>query len=152
MIDSFKGGDYDFLSNFHYVPVYLEGFLYRSVEHAYVAAKTEDIELRKQIAVCSSPGLVKKMGRSLTLRRDWDSIRIPVMRGLIRQKFSPFDHHDLAMKLIETFPHELVEGNWWGDKFWGVCKGEGENNLGKLLMNRRSKLLALRYEYNGDNL
>lgn len=32
------------------------------------------------------------------------------------------------------------EGNTWGDKFWGVCDGEGENHLGKLLMEVRAEL------------
>jgi hypothetical protein len=34
----------------------------------------------------------------------------------------------------------LIEGNTWGDTFWGVCNGVGENNLGKTLMNVREIL------------
>lgn len=36
----------------------------------------------------------------------------------------------------------LVEGNNWHDKFWGVCGGEGENHLGKMLMHIRERLTA----------
>lgn len=35
---------------------------------------------------------------------------------------------------------ELVEGNWWGDRFWGVCDGVGENRLGRCLMEVRKEL------------
>lgn len=36
----------------------------------------------------------------------------------------------------------IQEGNYWGDTFWGVDlkKREGENNLGKLVMEIREKL------------
>lgn len=37
---------------------------------------------------------------------------------------------------------ELIEGNNWGDTFWGVCNGRGENMLGKLLMEIRDYLRA----------
>lgn len=30
--------------------------------------------------------------------------------------------------------------NTWGDKVWGVCNGEGENRLGKILMRIRSEI------------
>jgi predicted NAD-dependent protein-ADP-ribosyltransferase YbiA (DUF1768 family) len=59
------------------------------------------------------------------------------METLLRQKFA---HPELRAKLKETNDAELVEGNWWGDRFWGVCRGEGENHLGKLLMKIRAEL------------
>ena len=34
----------------------------------------------------------------------------------------------------------LEEGNNWGDKVWGTVNGEGENNLGKILMRVRKEL------------
>ena len=46
----------------------------------------------------------------------------------------------LAKWLIETGDEILVEGNTWNDKFWGVCNGEGANNLGKILMAIRTEL------------
>ena len=44
--------------------------------------------------------------------------------------------------LIETGDAHLQEGNTRGDKFWGVYleTGEGEYNLGKLIMEIRKKL------------
>lgn len=34
----------------------------------------------------------------------------------------------------------LIEGNDWGDTFWGMVDGEGENNLGKILMRVREEI------------
>lgn len=49
-----------------------------------------------------------------------------------------FAEPGLQAKLLETGNEELVEGNYWGDTFWGVCRGRGENHLGKLLMKVRT--------------
>jgi hypothetical protein len=56
------------------------------------------------------------------------------MRGFLIQKFSD---KVLMVKLLATGEEELVAGNWWKDKFWGVCDGEGQNHLGLLLMELR---------------
>ena len=45
-----------------------------------------------------------------------------------------FRHPVLKDQLLATGDVELIEGNDWGDEFWGVCCGKGSNNLGKLLM------------------
>lgn len=37
---------------------------------------------------------------------------------------------------------EIVEENSWRDTYWGVCKGVGENHLGKILMKIRDELIA----------
>jgi hypothetical protein len=71
------------------------------------------------------------------LRADWEDIRLEVMLNLLRQKFAPGS--ELRTKLETTTPHELVEGNTWGDTFWGVCNGVGQNNLGRLLMQVRDE-------------
>ena len=42
--------------------------------------------------------------------------------------------------LLATDDMEIIEGNVWGDTFWGVCDGKGENNLGKVLMEVRQHL------------
>lgn len=51
-----------------------------------------------------------------------------------------FRNPELRDKLVATGDAEIVEGNWWGDKFWGVCRGVGENHLGKILMRIRTEL------------
>ena len=59
------------------------------------------------------------------------------MRELLRQKFA---HPDLRRLLLATGDAELVEGNTWGDTFWGTVDGKGENHLGKILTRIRTEL------------
>jgi predicted NAD-dependent protein-ADP-ribosyltransferase YbiA (DUF1768 family) len=59
------------------------------------------------------------------------------MEELVRRKFAD---PELAEKLLATGDEELVEGNTWNDRFWGVCRGEGRNELGKILMRVRAEL------------
>lgn len=137
VIDKFFG-EYRFLSNFYLSVVEFEGYTYPSIEHAYQAAKTHDPLIREKIREDDNPSRAKLIGKRLELRPGWDSIRIIIMEDLVRQKFTKHEH--LKKKLLDTGNAELIEGNWWGDTFWGVCKGKGENNLGKLLMKIRQEL------------
>ena len=61
------------------------------------------------------------------------------MTNCLEQKFNIEPY---KTKLIETGNKYIQEGNRWNDKFWGVClkTNQGENNLGKLIMNIRAKL------------
>jgi hypothetical protein len=136
-ITSFFGG-YRFLSNFWPARVRLDGdpFLYPTVEHAYQAAKT-DLRSRAALHSARTPVEAKRQGRTLLLLPDWESRRLTVMRELLRQKFA---HPDLRRLLLATGDAELVEGNTWGDTFWGVCKGCGQNHLGRQLMAIRAEI------------
>jgi N-glycosidase YbiA len=134
MINSFSG-EYRFLSNFYPSPVEYEGVTYASVEHAYQAAKTLDPSERACFAENITAGLAKRLGRSVSIRPDWEEIKIDVMYDLVGKKFQ---NQDLKTRLLETGSRELVEGNYWGDTFWGVCRGVGKNHLGKILMMVRS--------------
>lgn len=126
-------GDERFLSNFWPCAVGLDGDEYPSIEHAYQAAKAAKAEDRK---VFQSPqmtaGQAKRAGRTLEIRADWEQVKVKVMRDLIQQKFK-FGSF-LGGKLSELWDWHIEEGNTWGDTFWGVCRGRGENHLGKLLM------------------
>lgn len=138
MISEFKG-KYRFLSNFYPVTITTDdGLIYPSVEHAYQASKTFDMGERFKISELPTPGLAKKAGKSVKLREDWDKIKLDVMYNLCFKKF--VYNADLRHALLETENEELVEGNYWGDTFWGVCRGEGENHLGKILMEIRESL------------
>jgi ribA/ribD-fused uncharacterized protein len=132
--NEFRGG-YRFLSNFYLCPIVFEGDLYASVEHAFQAAKTLDPAERKTVRLCVKPGDAKRAGRKVKKRDDWDDIRVSVMRELLYQKFNS---SPLRQRLLNTGIAELIEGNDWGDVFWGVCRGRGENWLGKLLMEVRA--------------
>ena len=69
------------------------------------------------------------------IRGDWDKVKVATMHVLVWQKF--VDHMDLLEKLLATDNAELIEGNQWGDRFWGVCREQGENHLGRILMEVR---------------
>ena len=133
-------GAFRFLSNFFPSPVEFEGLTYATVEHAFQAAKTVNPVERERIQRCSTPGAAKRLGREVVLRPEWERIRLGVMKELVRQKFT----HDprLRAQLLKTYPHPLVEENTWGDRFWGVCGGVGENHLGRILMEVRAGLRA----------
>lgn len=136
MVNNFRG-EYSFLSNFYFASVHMDGMLYSTVEHAFQAAKTLCPKERKEIALAKTPAIAKKLGKGVTLRPDWNDCRLEIMEKLIEEKFK---HPHLKRKLLETGETTLVEGNYWGDVFWGVCRGEGENHLGKILMRVREKL------------
>ncbi|USM11550.1 swarming motility protein [Citromicrobium phage vB_CbaS-RXM] len=135
-------GRYRFLSNFHPVRrgVYLDGFRYPTVEHAYQAAKTLCPVERAEICHAKTPGEAKRLGREVTIRENWAVHRLCSMEGLLRQKFAPRTY--LAGQLKNTGTKKIVEGNTWGDTFWGRCNGKGHNHLGELLMEIRQDLIT----------
>lgn len=138
-------GENRWLSNFWPCTIKLDTDFYHSVEHAYVAAKTIHSHERLAVRFAKTAGDAKRMGRSITIRENWDNLKLNYMHGFIEQKFS--EGSELAGKLIATGSCLIVEGNTWGDRFWGVCGGEGANNLGVLIMDRRKYLTeALRIE------
>ena len=136
MIDKFRG-NYWFLSNFYESPIEEENITYPTVEHYFQAQKTLNREEKLKIAKASKPAKAKKMGRKVNLRKDWEDVKIQVMENGLRLKFQD---PTLRKKLLATEDEELVEGNPWGDRYWGVCNGSGKNKLGKLLMKIRKEL------------
>lgn len=138
-ISSFQG-EYRFLSNFYPATVNYQGIAYPTVEHAYQSAKTLDMNERRRIASLATPSEAKRAGRALKLRSDWEAVKLDVMEDCVRAKFS--QSADLRQRLLATGAAELIEGNSWGDQFWGVCDGKGENHLGRILMKVRSNLTS----------
>ena len=135
-IDSFEG-EFRFLSNFYPSRIKFEDAVYESVEHAFQAAKTLDKAERAEVRAAPSPGKAKRLGRKVTLREDWEKVKVPIMWKLVEKKFlAP----ELAEKLVATGDAELIEGNIWRDTFWGVCDGVGKNNLGLILMAVRTDI------------
>lgn len=136
-------GRYRWLSNFWPAIVCLDNMKCSTVEHGYQAgAKTFDLDWRVYIISAPTPGSAKKRAREIPFehqRRASDIVKIEIMRDLLRQKFQ---HAELKRKLLDTGDRELIEGNVWGDTFWGVCGGRGQNRLGKLLMEIRAEIVA----------
>lgn len=132
-------GCYRFLSNFYPSMIKgIDGEIYITVEHAYQAAKCKHERDALRIRRTLSPGVVKRMVKRMTKKEDWLMKRQLYMCVLVSAKFKDIQH--LKEKLLATGNAELIEGNHWGDRYWGVCHGKGENNLGKILMLVREEL------------
>lgn len=129
-VDKFTG-PFMFLSNF-----YMSKGI--SVEHVYQASKTFNLDWVHRILQAPGPADAKALGRKCPLREDWDEIKLTVMETLLLIKFSD---PELRQRLMETRGMELIEGNNWGDKYWGMVYDDGllqgQNHLGKLLMKIR---------------
>jgi ribA/ribD-fused uncharacterized protein len=144
----FFRGEYRFLSNFFPCEVFADWHYsdkvgsFRvscpSVEHAYQAMKADKREDFEMICAPQSPGQAKRLGRTVRARPGWEADRVWRMEHLLQQKFAR--NSPLGKKLLATGDADLVEGNAWGDVYWGVCRGQGENHLGKILMKIRGDL------------
>ena len=153
MINKFDG-EYRFLSNFYPSVIEYKGIVYPTNEHFYVAMKINDPQVidgknlevndaREYIATIPTAGQVKRVGRTLSVRKDWDDIKIKVMQYGVRQKFKKSE--SLKEMLLSTGDEELVEGNYWHDNFFGSCTCEkcgnkGLNHLGEILMMVRDEI------------
>jgi ribA/ribD-fused uncharacterized protein len=162
-IRSFSG-DHAFLSNFYPSPLTFrltdaenpDGvyFTAPTVEHAFQAMKLRPDNFSRltetaRILRAATPGNAKKLGRVIPLREDWDSVKDNVMLWLLNKKFSPWDNPGLSDLLVATGDALLIEGNTWGDTYWGVDSGtgEGQNRLGELLMQVRDSIIESRGQH-----
>lgn len=138
MIREFQG-EYRWLSNFAPVKIVLDDMEFPSVEHAYMSAKCERISWKVFCMETIRPGEVKKKSRGIELVKNWEEIKLEVMALCLLQKFAQEPYRSL---LIATGNKIIQEGNYWNDKFWGVClkTNKGENNLGKLIMQVRDTI------------
>ena len=136
-------GDCFFLSNFcNCGEFWWEFYPYRNAEAAFQSAKCQNDEDRN--AFCHlDPEEAKRRGRKVELRHDWEQIKDDIMAAVVHEKF--FQSESLARKLMATGDAELIEGNTWGDAYWGVDLHTmtGQNRLGKILMGVRDELNAI---------
>ena len=135
-------GQLRFLSNFAPSLLPYEGEVYPTVEHAFQAAKTNDPEEKIAIREANTPGLAKRLGRRVSLRPDWEQVKVQIMTDLVRLKF---EDPGLREQLIGTGDAFLSEVNTHGDTTWGQVRASGgilvgENLLGKILMKFRSEI------------
>lgn len=136
-----QGYQHSPLSNFHLGDLLISNQIWASMEAYYQGMKTLITEEREAIRLAPTPGEAKKLGRRCHLRPNWEEIKLPVMRFGLRHKFVPANSE--GTYLLNTGDALLIEGNDWGDKFWGCVDGLGENWLGMLLMGRRAELRYL---------
>jgi ribA/ribD-fused uncharacterized protein len=128
----------NWFSNMTPVSITIFGITYKSVENYYQAMKTLDVEKRQLIADMY-PSKAKMFGRTLTIREDWDRVKLDVMKAGLLLKFQKYPH---KQQLLDTGNDMIIEWNNWNDTFWGVSitNNMGNNYLGLLLMQVRDEL------------
>lgn len=137
-------GAHAFLSNFYESKMEIDQgptnppVIVKTVEHAYQALKAKTKDECDWVLASSTPGIAKRRGQKVDAWDNWDDMKDDIMLELLRTKF--FFNDDMKARLLATGDARLVEGNTWGDRYWGVCRGEGENMLGMLLMQVRNEL------------
>lgn len=137
-------GKYDFLSNMYSATFEWDGRTYRNSEAAFQSAKSLDPSVRDEFSEMAGV-VAKREGKKVNLRGDWENVKDDIMEEVVRAKFS--QNPDLLQRLVDTGDMELIEGNRWHDKYWGVdlMSGVGENHLGIILMKIRSELGGAEY-------
>lgn len=138
------GDEFGAFSNFAPYPILIEGERWPTTEHYFQAQKFDDKKYRATIRAAHSPMLAARMGRDRKqkLRRDWESVKVGVMRTAVLAKFS--QHEDLRMLLLSTGDATIVE-HTDNDAYWGDGgDGSGKNMLGRILMDVRALLRAAR--------
>lgn len=137
-----SSSDARFLSNFYPSPFEWKGYSWKTVEHAYQAAKSVDSSDLERFSKMDSPAVAKAEGRSIeNIRPDWEDVKYSIMQEFVELKFR--NNPDLAKMLLDTKDAILEEGNHWKDTTWGICppdSGNGKNWLGIILMDVREKL------------
>jgi ribA/ribD-fused uncharacterized protein len=127
-------------SNFAPYPITLGGERWPTSEHYFQAQKFEDSAYRQKIRTANSPMVAARLGRDRTqkLRRDWESVKVDIMRAAVLAKFT--QHEELRSLLHSTGEAKIVE-HTENDAYWGDGgDGSGKNMLGQILMQVRKSL------------
>ena len=131
-------GNYSFLSNFYPCIIRYKDRMFKCSEAAFMSEKTLD-ESQKDLISNMNASESKKFGRKVELRADWEKVRCEIMKEVLTEKFK--QNPILLNKLKQTGDKEIVEANYWNDRFWGCDPdGVGQNNIGKILMGLREDL------------
>lgn len=131
--------EWRFLSNFAPSPIKYHGSVWPSAEHLYQAMKFESPIVREQIRCTLHPAEVKAIAKahSSEVRATWPAVKSRAMKFILLEKFR--QNPDLLGALLATGTAQLVHYAPW-DSFWGTGKNNGENMLGRLLMEVREQL------------
>lgn len=140
MITSFRGSHW-FLSNFYPSPIIIDTTYFGTAEHLYQALKAQKQEDFIRISLAETAAIAKQIGRTVALRNNFEQQKLAIMTFVVRAKF--YQNTNLLKMLHDTEDEILIEGNIWGDTYWGSIKNGktwiGKNNLGKILMSVRDE-------------
>jgi ribA/ribD-fused uncharacterized protein len=138
--------EYGEFSNFAGYSILLKGKRWPTSEHYFQAQKFKDVSHQEKIRKAKTPMIAARLGRDRTkkLRRDWESVKVNIMREAVWAKFT--QHDELRGMLLATEKAKLVESTT-NDAYWGDGgDGTGKNLLGRILMEVREKLRAVESE------
>lgn len=127
-------------------PVIVNDTRIRSIEALYQALRFPHIpDAQREIIQQHSPMTAKMVSRRFIdqTREDWDEVKIPIMRWCLRLKLAQ-NWEAFSAVLLATGNQPIVEDSR-KDPFWGAVPKpgeqlEGQNVLGRLLMELREKL------------
>lgn len=127
-------GQVEWLRNDYRSDIIISDIIYPTLEHAYQALKTTDLETKKSIATTDNVREARKIGQNCVQSPGFN--RSVVMTYLQRIKFQ---NTELAHKLLKTGDAEIVMEGY--DHFWGTGDdGEGDNMLGNIITAIRAEL------------
>lgn len=137
-----RGEKYYEFSTMYQATMVVDGKEWPSVKNYYYAKKYATTYLQaafenfktpqEAVSLAESP-----VGKELKCLGWTDEVKLDVMRVGLRHKFE--QHSDLANLLLSTGNRQLMN-NSASSSFWGYDGGEGQNWLGKLLMEVRYEL------------
>jgi len=152
-------GQFVFLSNFYPCKIYDDELdvSFNCSEQCFMYSKClifddENEELKEKILAETNPSKIKRFGRIVKNfdNKVWEKERWLRMYNAVYLKFS--QNKDLKKKLLATGDRALYEASPT-DRIWGIGysakeahktskSGYGQNLLGKILMDVRSKLIG----------
>lgn len=134
-----REGAYAAFSNWYPASFTLKGMQWANSEQALMYFKSDDPDYRQVVRATTDPGRVKKLGRMVKLRPDWDVIKYGLMVRILYAKFSQNPLlRDLLLSTGDRPIHENCSDEWWGG---GPNYPNGRDLLGKALMEVRRQLL-----------
>lgn len=139
-------GEYFFLSNFSPSKIWVFDLMFLTAEHLYQSLKVGDgaklYDTMERFSNLPTPLEAKRQGQDLPLWDRWEEEKDRLMYVVVRSKF--MQNRDLNVRLQATGDRTLIEGNRWGDRYWGMVRENGKligrNRLGKILMKVREEL------------
>ncbi|MBD0838090.1 NADAR family protein [Streptomyces sp. TRM68416] len=128
------------LRNDYPVPVEFAGRTYASVLHGYWALSAADADDHDRIRAADTPHEAQMLGGRAVRRDDWPELRLAVMAGLLRAKFT--QHPGLTEVLLSTGDARISYTGLSDSPYWTDARDDrGRNWVGRLLELVRSELL-----------
>ena len=145
-----KNEPYGEFSNFSEHPIYLDGTMWKTVEHYFQASKfLNDYSVVVQMAKTPMDAASLGRSRAYPIRGDWEVVKDEVMKRGVFKKVETYNN--IRKLLLSTDNREIVE-HTSNDYYWGDGgDGSGLNKLGYILMEARCYFREKKY-MNDDGL